>query len=271
MSTPDLRALVTGASSGIGAAFARALRSRGERLILVARRRDRLEALAHELGGEAHVLVVPLDLKQPDSAERLKQVVESQGLAVDLLVNNAGLGHTGPFVDERPEVIRAMLDVNVRAVVELCHAFLPAMRQRGRGAVINVASNAAFQPVPFLTVYAATKAFVLSLSEGLSEELRGSGVRVQVLCPGTTATEFFEVAGAGEHLLARRLPLMSAEDVVRVSLAGLDRGRVRVVAGWPNRILAFATERLSPHAVARRVAGELYRPRKRSSPAGEGS
>ncbi len=258
---PDLRAVVTGASSGIGAAYARALRARGERVVLVARRAERLQALASELGGEPHARVVPLDLATPSAAETLRSQLEADGIGIDLLVNNAGLGHTAPFVDQRPEAIRAMLDVNVRALVELVHAFLPAMRARRRGWIVNVASNAAFQPVPYLAVYAATKAFVLSFSEALAEELRGSGVQVQALCPGITATEFFEVAETPPGLLATRMPMMTPEAVVRTSLDGLDRGRVRVVAGWSNRLLGFLSQRLAPRGLARRVAGRLYRPR----------
>jgi short-subunit dehydrogenase len=257
----DLRAVVTGASSGIGAAYARALRGRGERLVLVARRADRLASLARELGGEPHALVVPLDLAAPGAAGGLRGHLAGRGIGVDVLVNSAGLGDTAAFEDERPEAIRAMLDVNVRALVELVHAFLPGMRSRGRGRIVNVASNAAFQPVPYLTVYAATKAFVLSFSEGLAEELRGTGVRVQALCPGITATEFLEVAGTHPGLLVTRMPMMTADAVVRASLAGLDRGRVRVVAGWTNRLLGFVAQRLAPRGLARRVAGELYRPR----------
>ena len=260
--TPDLRALVTGASSGIGAAYARALRTRGERVVLVARRADRLWALAHELGGEPGALVLPLDLAAPAAAETLRRDLEARGIAVDCLVNCAGLGHTAPFEVQRPEAIRAMMDVNVRAVVELTRAFLPEMRGRAQGRIVNVASNAAFQPVPYLTVYAATKAFALSFTEGLAEELRGTGVRVQALCPGITATEFLDVAETHRGLLVTRMPMMTAEAVVRASLEGLDRGKVRVVAGWPNRLLGFVVQRLAPRGLARRVAGELYRPRE---------
>ncbi|HSD66003.1 MAG TPA: SDR family oxidoreductase [Vicinamibacteria bacterium] len=260
--TEDLRAVVTGASSGIGAAYARALRARGERVVLVARRADRLAALANELGGEPHALVAPLDLAASGAAEALRRELDGRGIAVDALVNSAGLGHTAAFVGQRPEAVRAMLDLNVRALVELVHAFLPGMRARGRGRIVNVASNAAFQPVPYLAVYAATKSFVLSFSEGLAEELRGTGVRVQALCPGITATEFLEVAGTHPGLLVTRMPMMTPEAVVRASLRGLDRGRVRVVAGWPNRLLGFVVQRLAPRGLARRVAGELYRPRE---------
>jgi len=260
-SPPDLRALVTGASSGIGAAYARGLRARGERVVLVARRADRLQSLARELGGDPHALVLPLDLAGPGSAESLRADLEGRGIAVDVLVNNAGLGNTAPFEAQRLESIRAMLDVNVRALVELTHAFLPGMRARGRGRIVNVASNAAFQPVPYLTVYAATKSFVLSFTEGLAEELRGTGVQVQALCPGITATEFLEVAETHRGLLVTRMPMMTAARVVETSLRGLDAGRVRVVAGWTNRLLGFVVQRLAPRGMARRVAGELYRPR----------
>jgi short-subunit dehydrogenase len=125
---------------------------------------------------------------------------------------------------------------------------------------VNVASNAAFQPVPYLTVYAATKAFVLSFTEGLAEEVRGTGIRVQALCPGITATEFLDVAETHRGMLVRRMPMMTAEQVVEASLRGLDRGGVRVVAGWPNRLLGFVAQRLAPRGLARRVAGRLYRP-----------
>lgn len=262
MTSPsDLRALVTGASSGIGAAYARALRARGERVVLVARRVDRLESLARELGGDPHALALPCDLARAGAAEALRDDLEARGVAVDFLVNNAGLGNTAPFEAQRLEAIRAMLDVNVRALVELTHAFLAGMRSRGRGRIVNVASNAAFQPVPYLAVYAATKSFVLSFTEGLAEELRGAGVRVQALCPGITATEFLEAADTHRGLLVTRMPMMTAEQVVEASLRGLDAGRVRVVAGWTNRLLGFAALRLAPRGLARRVAGALYRPR----------
>jgi short-subunit dehydrogenase len=257
---PDLRAVVTGASSGIGAAYARALRARGERVVLVARRADRLAALARELGGEPHALVEPLDLAVAGAAQALEKELDGRGIAVDLLVNSAGLGHTAPFDEQRAEAIRAMLDVNVRALVELVRTFLPGMRARRRGRIVNVASNAAFQPVPYLTVYAASKSFVLSFTEGLAEELRGSGVRVQALCPGITATEFLDVAETHEGLLVTRMPMMTAEAVVEASLGGLDRGRVLVVAGWPNRLLGFVVQRLAPRGLARRVAAQLYKP-----------
>jgi len=253
-------ALVTGASSGIGSAFARALHARGERVVLVARREERLASLAEELGGEGQALALPTDLRAADVASSLHADLVSRGIAVDLLVNNAGLGHTAPFGEQSAAVLRAMLDVNVRAVVELTRVFLPGMRERGRGRIVNVASNAAFQPVPFLTVYAASKAFVLSFTEGLAEELKGTGVQVQALCPGLTRTEFLDVAGTHDGLAIRRTPMLSAEEVVRASLRGLDGGKLRVVTGWTNRVGIFA-QRFVPASLPRRVAAELYRPK----------
>ena len=262
----QLRALVTGASSGIGATYAHALRARGERLILVARRADRLAQLAAELGGDEWAVALPLDLMDAGAAVQLQERVAAGGFAVDLLVNNAGLGHTAPFDEQPSEVVRAMVDLNVRAVVDLTHVFLPAMKERGRGRIVNVASNAAFQPVPFLTVYAATKAFVLSFTEGLAEELRGSGIQLQALCPGLTQTEFLELAGTHQGLRVTRTLMLTAEEVVEASLQGLDRGSLRVVTGWTNRLAVFA-QRFVPASVPRRVAAELHRP----SPEGERS
>jgi short-subunit dehydrogenase len=177
---------VTGASSGIGESFARALRARGERLVLVARRADRLARLAAELGGEDAVLPVTLDLARPDAAASLQRTLEARGIGVSLLVNNAGVGYSGRVHEQAPERLRAMIDLNVRAVVELTRAFVPGMIERGGGAVLNVVSMSAFQPVPFLAVYAASKAFALSLAESMATELEGTGVTVQALCPGTS-------------------------------------------------------------------------------------
>jgi hypothetical protein len=204
--------------------------------------------------------VLAHDLAASGAAHDLLAEIEARGLVVDVLVNSAGLGHTRDFASQPLETVRQMIDVNVRALVELTHGVLPGMLARGRGRIVNVASNAAFQPVPYLTVYAATKSFVLSFSEGIAEELRGTGVRVQALCPGITATEFLDVAGTHRGLLVTRMPMMTAEQVVAASLQGLDRGRERVVAGLANRVLAFLVLRVAPHGLARRVAARLYRP-----------
>lgn len=256
----ELRSLVTGASSGIGACFARALRARGHALILVARRAERLEALSRELGGSEVATVVPADLAAAAGPALLQARIEALGLAVDLLVNNAGVGDTGPFVDEPLDRLREMIDLNARAVVELTHRFLPAMVARRRGGVINVVSNAAFQPVPYLNVYAATKSLVLSFTEALAVELRGSGVVVQALCPGLTETEFFEVARTGRNLFVNRLPRMTPEAVVSASLRGFERGQLRVIPGFFDRLLAGLVK-FAPRGFAARVAAQLYRPR----------
>jgi len=257
------RTLVTGASSGIGAEYARALRARGESVILVARRQERLVALASDLGGEPAAVAITADLAREGAADELRRQIDERGLVVDGLVNCAGLGLTGPFASQSPSVIRAMCDLNVRAVVELTRVFLPPMLERRRGRIVNVASNAAFQPIPYLGVYAATKAFVLSFTEALASELDGTGVRVQALCPGITATEFLDVSATGGELRVRRMPMMTPRQVVEASLEALDRGRLRVVVGFSNRVLGFVTQRLAPAWLARRVAGELYRPRER--------
>src|SRR5262245_58198580 len=187
--------LITGASSGIGAAFARGLRARGRDVVLCARRADRLTSLAQELGGEPHALVVPLDLHEPGAAARLERIVASRGVGIDLLVKNAGLGATGRFWEEPEAKTAELLDVNLSAAVEMTRAFLPAMVERRSGGVINVVSMSAFQPVPFLASYSASKSFLLSFSESLAEELRGTGVHVQALCPGLVQTEFQQKAG----------------------------------------------------------------------------
>jgi short-subunit dehydrogenase len=260
MADVDLRALVTGASSGIGAAFARALRSRGERVILVARREERLKSLAQELGGADAVAVVPVDLAGSEGPAQLQAEVERNGFHVDLLVNNAGSGDTGPFALQPIDRLRGMIDLNARALVEITRRFLPGMLQRRRGRIVNVVSNGAFQPVPYLNVYAATKSLVLSFSEGLATELQGTGVRVQALCPGLTETEFFDVARTGKELLVNRLPRMTAEEVVACSLRALDKGKLRVVPGLSNQLLASVV-RFAPRSLARSVLARLYRPR----------
>ena len=255
------RTLVTGASSGIGAEYARALCARGEAVVLVARRGERLSQLASELGGEPRAVALVEDLAQVGAASRLKQQLDARGLAIDGLVNCAGLGRTGPFASQPKDAIQAMCDVNVRALVELTRTFLPPMLERRRGRIVNVASNAAFQPIPYLGVYAATKAFVLSFTEALAEELRGTGILVQALCPGITSTEFLDVSKTHSGLAVRRLPTMTPREVVQASLDGIDHGKLRVVVGLSNRVLGFVTQRFAPGWLARRVAGGLYRDR----------
>lgn len=262
MTDPDHRALVTGASSGIGSAFSHALRARGARLVLVARRAQRLSDLSNVLGGPPDVAVLPLDLTSPDAVSVLMTFLHDRSIAVDLLINNAGVGWTGPFIEQPEQSIRQIIDLNVGALVALTRALLPGMIERGRGGIVNVVSTSAFQAVPFLDVYAASKVFVLSFTEGLATELKGTGVRVQALCPGLTESEFHETSGTA-RVPFTKTKMMSAEAVVESSLRALDRGRpLRVIPGWQNRSVA-GVQRFLPRAMVRGVAANLFRPRKR--------
>src|SRR6266542_6966511 len=237
-------ALVTGASSGIGEQFARQLAARGHDLVLVARRADRLEALAAELPTTAHV--VPCDLVT--EAASLEPRVSELGVQVDLLVNNAGFGTSGPFLEHDPQRDAEQVRVNCEAVVTLTHAFLPAMVERGRGGIINVASSAGMQPIPYESVYAATKAFAISFTDALYAELRGSGIRVLAVNPGPVPTEWQEVAGYGEGGGGNVPGKISAEQVVRESLAAYDRGRRSIIPGRTIRWFIRATKP-SPRAI----------------------
>lgn len=250
-------ALVTGASVGIGAAFARALAREGHDLILVARREEALRAIADELHDRhgTRAEVVPMDLSAHGAPAKLLAASEALGMAVDVLVNNAGFGMYGPFAEAEAERVTRMLELNMVSLTAMTHAFLAPMRTRGRGAIINVASVAGFQGVPYFAAYAASKAYVLAFSEGLAEEVRAEGVKVQVLCPGTTATEFFQVAGMPPESRTR---FMTPEAVVEASLRGLARGRVVVVPGAQNKLAAHAG-RLLPRALLTRMAGLAMR------------
>lgn len=245
-------ALVTGASAGLGVEFARQLSKRGDRLVLVARREDRLEELAKELG---NARIVAIDLSKADAAARLMADIEAAGEEVELLVNNAGFGVIGRFAKADPKRLREMVDLNVGTLMDLCRAVAPSMIERKSGGIINVASTAAFQPGPNMAVYFATKAFVLSFSEALHEELKGYGVHVSCLCPGPTRTEFGDVAGFKGNGIFDRIAMESPE-VVRLGISGLEKNRAVVVAGLVNKIVAAST-RFAPRSVARRIAGAI--------------
>lgn len=258
---PDSTALITGASSGIGEAIARGLARRGHGVTLVARRAERLRALAEDLTAERGVRAesVVVDLSDPAERDRLQHRLSELGLTVEVLVNNAGFGGFGPFVERQREREVEMVRLNVEAVVDLEARFLPAMVERDRGVVINVASTAGFQPLPENATYAATKAFVLSHGEAVHEELRGSGVSVTTLCPGPVRTEFAAVAGAGKaEDRAPDMVWMSAEAVAKAALDAADRGKRTVVPGLLNRAGSLAGQH-SPRALSLRLTREIWR------------
>jgi uncharacterized protein len=246
-------ALITGASSGIGEEFARQLAGRGYDLVLVARRRDRLEQLAEQIASSAHV--VECDLAS--EAAELPDGVANLGVDVDLLVNNAGFGLRGHFLELDAEREAEMVRVNCEAVVRLTHAFVPGMVHRGRGGVITVASTAGMQPLPYETTYAASKAFAISFMEALSMELRGTGVRALVVNPGPVKTEWQAVAGYDEN--TRSMPgMISAEQCVADALRAYDRGKRSIIPGRLFPWVMRAT--ISPKPIKLRVTERIYRP-----------
>jgi uncharacterized protein len=247
---------VTGASSGLGREFALALAAQGYPVVAVARRAERLSALADEVarrGGRLEPFVA--DLSTADGVEALLSAADER--EVELLVNNAGVATYGPFASTPPERERDLVRLNVEALVALTRGLLPAMIERRRGGVINVASQAAFQAMPYFAVYAASKAFVLGFSEALAEELRGSGVRVTAVAPGFVTTEFTEVAGS--HAAERRLPHLKAENVVETALRAHERGKsVKVVGGF--YIFLTLAGRFAPRAVLARTMARVLQP-----------
>ena len=244
--------LITGASAGLGVEFARQCVARGQEVVLVARRLDRLNQLAAEVG---NAQVVAADLSEPDAPATLFAELASRGLWARVLINNAGFGLRGRFdalpLDRQLE----MIDLNIRALTSLSFTAIEEMAKRGGGAILNVASTAAFQPGPKMAVYFATKAFVLSFTEALHEEWKDRGIKVSALCPGPTRTEFGEVAGIGTLGSFDRLS-MEAAPLVRAGLDGLERNQAVVIPGTTNKLGAWST-RLAPRSVVRRIAGSL--------------
>ena len=254
--------LVTGASSGIGEALARLAAADGHALVLVARSADKLAALADELSARhgVPVKVLPADLGQPGAAATLAAELKRRRLTVDVLVNNAGVLENAPFVKTTAARHQALIDLNISALTGLLAELLPGMVRRGRGRVLNVASIAAFQPVPTLATYAATKAYVLSLTESLSEELHGTGVSITALCPGITATGMLSSAASANPRLDR-LPRFVVGDVERVAREGwraCQRGQVIVVPGAAN-LAATLGARATPKWLLRKVSGAVTR------------
>jgi short-subunit dehydrogenase len=244
--------LITGASAGLGAEFARQCARRGEPLALAARRRDRMEDLAREIGGEVHIFEA--DLSREGAAASLIAELAAEGLSVGTLINNAGFGLAGKFAERPLERQSEMIDLNIRTLTELCHLVLPGMRERGTGAILNIASTAAFQPGPNMAVYYATKAYVLSFTEALHHELKGSGIRVSALCPGPTTSEFSDVADSHSPTLERIK--MPAAPVVALGLRGLDRNKAVIIPGLTNKIGAQAS-RFLPRSTMRGIIGRI--------------
>jgi short-subunit dehydrogenase len=250
-------AIVTGASSGMGLAFARELARRGHKVLAVARRRDRLEALATEAAKQGgSVVALTADLGTVEGVNLVVTRMTSLDM-IDLLVNNAGIATSGDFQGSSLEEELGTIRLNVEAVITLTRAVLGEMLRRGRGAIINISSVVAFQPFPHFAVYGASKAFVLSFTEALAEEVKGSGVRVLALCPGAAKTEM-NIFSHNEGLLGK-LPSLSADQIVRTALRAVEGGRVVKIVGWFNQILVFQN-RFIPRAAVRWIMGVIAKP-----------
>jgi len=258
----DRWALVTGASSGIGAEFARLLAARGMHLVLVARRKDRLETLAEELHTRHGTLteILPFDLADPDSPAELVEEVRRRDRTIELLINNAGFAVVGDVASSSLDEVRKMLQVNIAALTELTYLLLPGMLERRHGAIINMSSVAGFQPVAYMGAYAASKAYVLHFSEALWAELRETGVTVMALCPGVTKTEFFDVAGVSGWLKKQRSH--SPERVVRKALKALEKKRSHAVPGIGNVLRSLIVRIASRKRVVKETL-KYFRPRPR--------
>ncbi len=255
--------LVTGASSGIGWAAAHQLAAMGAQLIITARRQKRLEELAEEIREQhdVEVRVIAADLSEPTAAGLLFEQTEGADLPVDVLINNAGFGTLGHFLDIPWELSQQQMQLNMRSLTELCWLFGNAMRKRGQGHILNVSSIGAYQPVPDFATYAAGKAYVRNFSEALSYELASSGVRVCCLCPGGTATEFADVAGHEVPTWQKGF-FMSAEQCARIGLRALFRGRRNIVSGLSNKLLCFILRFLPRRIIVWAAAKAMANPAK---------
>ncbi len=248
-------ALVTGGSGGIGLEIAKVLARNGLDLVLVARTRDTLEAAAGQLEGKfgAKVHVFAADLRRPDAPQAIFDFLHNENIPIDVLVNNAGFGVGGEFADTKLQRELEMIQVNISALTHLTKLFLPAMIKRKAGRVLNVASTAAFQPGPLMAVYYATKAYVLSFSQALAEELRHSGVTVTALCPGPTRTRFAASADLRSSRLFTAFGIAHAADVAAFGVAAMMHGRRVAIPGIKNKIVAQAS-RFVPRAVSAKLA-----------------
>ncbi len=252
-------AIITGASRGIGAEYARAFAKRGYSLLLVARDKERLQHLAKETSRthDVEIITESLDLSMPNAAHQLFASARDCHSHVDVLVNNAGFGMYGEFANMPLPQIQEMLQLHINAAVESTRLFLPSMIERQAGAIINMASVAGFFPIPFMAEYAATKAFLISFSEALAEEVRSSGVLIQACCPGYTKTDFHDTAG---HRPRNPLAPQTVQEVVQASLSGLDQSRTRVTVGWQGWLSQLATH-IVPRRRLIRLTGKRTKPR----------
>ena len=258
--------LITGASGGIGEAFARRLASEGHNLFLVARSEDKLRSICDELQNKhsisAQFFVV--DLTGHNADERVFNETAERGVEVDWLINNAGFGSMGDFFNLPLERELEMIDLNVRCLVGLTHRYLEGMRERNRGIIINVSSAAGFQPIPFMATYAATKSFVTSFSEAIAEENRPYGIQVLALCPGSTVTNFHAAAGMDRAMNFKGQE--TVEDVIETAMRAIGTGRAKIVSGWTNWLVASAVN-FFPNSIITRAMGKGMRGRFQEAPA----
>ena len=252
-------ALITGASAGIGVALAEELAAGGTKLVLTARRKDRLEELARRLTAtyKINTEVLPADLADPSAPEKIFAFSKEKKVEIDLLINNAGFGQYGEFPSVEKQRLLDMVQVNCSAVVHLTHLFLPQMIQRKRGDILILGSTASFQAVPYISTYAATKAFDLLFAEGLAEEMKPYGIRVCALCPGSTESEFHVVAGQDKFIRKAE----TAEKVAHTGLKALAAGKSYVISGLGNYLGAHG-ERLAPRRLVTKVAAGMFKPKK---------
>jgi uncharacterized protein len=258
-------ALITGASSGIGEVFARELAAKQYDLVLVARRQEKLERLAAELTEryQIRVEVIPQDLSVPEAAATVYQTTLAKNWSIDLLINNAGFGDFGEFTQADRQKVLNMIQLNIAALVDLTYQFLPQMQQRGKGSIINVASIAAFQPMPYLAVYAATKAFVLSFSEALWAENQDKDIKVLALCPGPTQTEFFAVSQFPDSNTNSPdyMRMATSEEVVRDALIALEAGVSHVVTGGLTNKMITSVSRFLPRQSIVQLIAKQFAPK----------
>ncbi len=255
--SPTKTALITGASNGIGYELSKLFAADGYHLVLVARSAQKMEELAQELRSQHKISVTVLakDLSVAGAANEIFEAVTAQKIQIDVLVNNAGFGIREQFDKTSPEDVQQMLQLNVVSLTTLTHLFLPGMKQRGAGRILNVGSTGSFSPVANMAVYGATKAYALSFSEALAEELRGTGVSVTALCPGVTVTGFQARAGVGETQM-HRISQMTARDVAHIGYQAMQRGEAVVVSGLINWLM-IESIRFTPRALVRRLTRRL--------------